>query len=192
MSAVTLSEEIQSLLSPVDTFNAAFEQEITTESGEFVQKSFGTMLLKKPGLFRWEIKKPEHAIVVANGKKLWNYDQELEQVTIQDISNNANTTLMLLLSGEFSAIENDYIVENKGCEKNSDRCFKLTPKSEMSDFQWISLGFKESQLREINILDHLGQISKIIFNKIKVNDNIASNMFEFQIPKGTEVVDNSR
>ena len=41
----------------------------------------GDMIIRRPGKFYWKSQSPDPILVVADGKHLWTYDIDLEQVT---------------------------------------------------------------------------------------------------------------
>lgn len=76
------------------------------------------------------------------------------------------------------------------CLSGSDSCFELKPKSEEGSFHWIKIGFKSKQLKEMQMLDQLGQQSHFIFNNVVLNANIPTDKFRFTPPKGVDVLRN--
>ena len=45
-----------------------------------LEQSQGTVVLARPGKFRWDYLKPFEQQIVADGTKVWIYDKDLEQV----------------------------------------------------------------------------------------------------------------
>src|SRR4051812_43952647 len=78
----TASEEVQSKLNAIHTMTANFKQVVKAGSRE-VSNSYGNMALSRPGRFLWKTKGPLEQLVIADSKKLWVYDLELEQVTVK-------------------------------------------------------------------------------------------------------------
>src|SRR5258708_7700972 len=76
------TEELQGKLNAINKMSANFDQTIKAGNRE-VSNSLGTMALSRPGRFRWQTKSPLEQIIVADGKKLWIYDVDLEQVTVR-------------------------------------------------------------------------------------------------------------
>src|SRR5215467_1914400 len=171
--AATPETELKALLSEVNTLQGNFQQQIVNGKGAVLQKSAGKMWLKKPGQFRWEVKGKDQRVVVADGKQIWDYDVDLEQVTVQKLSKGQAAAPIFFLTGETAALARDFTimaVESKGqCLKDSDQCFELKPKQQQGSFQWIRLGFKHKALKELELLDQLGQHSFFQFDQVVLN-----------------------
>lgn len=189
--------ELKSLLSPIATLQGGFQQTIKTEKGNVLQSMSGKLWLKKPAQFRWEILGKEPRLVVADGKKVWDYDKDLEQVTVQKLNKGKTRAPIYFLTGDANSIDKDFSVSriaaktgSEHCMQNSNACFQLKPKRKEGAFQWIRIGFKDKVLKEMEMLDQLGQYSQFIFKDVEVNPNIPASTFQFAPPKGVDVLKN--
>jgi outer membrane lipoprotein carrier protein len=192
-AAATATTDLKNILAPVQSLTADFQQKMTSEKGRILQQSTGKMWLKKPGQFRWEVLGKEARLVVSNGKQVWDYDKDLEQVTIQKLSKGEVRAPIFFLTGEVNSIDRDFNVKNisiagKSCMQGSDQCFELYPKNEQTPFQWIRVGFKNKILKDLEILDQLGQHSFFSFENTKMNPSVSPGQFSFTPPKGVDVV----
>jgi len=198
--AATPVEDLKSLLDPVSTLSGRFNQKVVNEQGKLVQSSSGEVLLKKPLQFRWEIQGDEPRLVVSNGKKLWDYDEDLSQVSVQKISKKSSHVPIFFLTGDANSLDKDFSIKiissstssknSSACMSESDRCFNLEPKEENGSFQWIKIGFKAQQLKEMEFLDQLGQRTSLVFSGVVLNSAIPEGKFQFKPPKGVDVVTN--
>lgn len=194
-TVATDTAELQSLLAPVLALQGNFQQTIKSEEGRLLQTCSGKMWLKKPGQFRWEVLGNEPRLIVADGKKVWDYDKDLDQVTIQKLKKGQTAAPIFFLTGDVNSLDTDFKIKklplkNGHCLKNSDTCFELQPKRSEGSFQWINIGFKEKMLNELELLDQLGQVSQFIFKQMKLNTNISDSQFKFIPPKGVDVLTN--
>jgi outer membrane lipoprotein carrier protein len=55
----------------------------------------------------------------------------------------------------------------------------------------VQLGFEGEVLRLLQLVDQLGQITRIIFSANQVNPNLAATLFDFSPPPGVDVIDDS-
>lgn len=193
LSAATPIAELKALLAEVNTLQAQFEQKMMNSKGGVLQKSAGQVWLKKPGKFRWQIEGKDQRVVVADGKQIWDYDIDLEQVTVQQLGDGQGAAPIFFLSGETEALPRDFTVTSLAKTKNSDLaesdvCFELKPKQQQGAFQWIRIGFKNKALKELELLDQLGQRSYIQFDHVVLNSDIDAIQFQFTPPKGVDVV----
>lgn len=172
-------------LAGTKTLTADFKQISINESGQPGQISSGTFLLAKPGKFRWDYLLPYKQEIVANGKKVWFYDADLEQVTVKQLDNAIGSTPALLLTGQVNLDEN-FVVEDQG-EREGMRWTRLIPRSEENSFKYISIGIQGENLQGMELSDNFGQLTRISFSNIKINNPIESNRFEFVAPTGVDI-----
>ncbi len=71
------------MLNQLKTLQAEFTQRVEDLHGNVIDRSHGTLYLVRPGKFRWENHGSETQIIVTNGKTLWLYDPDLQQVTVR-------------------------------------------------------------------------------------------------------------
>jgi chaperone LolA len=194
-ATTTDTAELKALLVPISSLQGHFQQVIKSEAGRQLQSCTGKMWLKKPGQFRWEVLGNEPRLIVADGKKVWDYDKDLEQVTIQKLNKAQTAAPIFFLTGDVNSLDADFKVKklplvDGHCLKNSEGCFELHPKNSEGSFQWIKIGFKAKTLNEMELLDQLGQVSVFSFKQVQLNANIPDSQFHFTPPKGVDVLTN--
>jgi outer membrane lipoprotein carrier protein len=77
------SSALTGILLNTQTMEADFSQTVKDKTHHNIQQTQGHMALVRPGKFRWEVKSPNQQLIVANGKRLWIYDPDLEQPFMQ-------------------------------------------------------------------------------------------------------------
>lgn len=174
---------LQNRLAKIDTMQASFKQKVFDENKKILNTYTGNMQFKKPNLFYWQVETPDANLLITDGIKLWNYDPDLEQVTVQKYSvNNEITPLSFVLDNSNKLGVNFNIVQIQ------DNCFKLTPKQDNSSFVNVSVCFNRDHIVSLQIYDHLGQTSVFEFSKVHNNKHIANEIFLFKPPAGVDVV----
>ena len=76
------AQKIDDFLNNLKTFQADFEQVVENDSG-MTLPVYGVFYLKRPGLFRWDYEGDSAQLIVADGKRVWLLDRELDQVSHQ-------------------------------------------------------------------------------------------------------------
>lgn len=186
-AAEDASVRLNGLLQNMNSMQAKYTQKTFDMRGNALQSLSGDMQVKRPGFFRWETKEPFPQLVVANGTKVWVYDPELEQVTIQMLDKQVGNTPALLLSGDPKKLNQAFsITEDKGA--TGEAAFVLTPKDKDVLFESLRVTFKGPQLTSMHLKDSLGQKTEINFSNISVNPNLANSQFVFHPPKGVDVI----
>ncbi|MET1257230.1 outer membrane lipoprotein chaperone LolA [Aliikangiella maris] len=183
-SAKLLADKIAT----IRTYHANFEQRVFDEFGVAIDTSSGTFLIQRPSHFRWQFKQPFSQLIIADGRYLWTYDEELEQVTIQDQDKMvANSPLLLLTSNETKLSQAFTISHSSPGGKKL--LFELKPKQAESLFDRMNILFVNDEISELLMLDSLGQQTSVKFLNAKVNPKISPEQFTFIIPEGVDVVD---
>ena len=143
------------------------------------------MEFKRPNLFRWQIENPDPTLIVTDGKKMWNYDAELEQVTVQNFRSNSEVSPISFLFDDVEQLNRNFNIIKVTTAKAT---FKLTPKQENSSFVSVELSFEQNSIKDLRLLDHLGQTSLFNFTQVQNNPKIANNRFTFVPPFGVDVI----
>ncbi len=125
-------------------------------------------------------------IIIADGKTLWIYDVELEQVTVKKQEKSIGGMAGLFLSRDGNTVARDFTVTRYN--KNNTEYFNLISKSNKSNFNKVRLQFVNNQLREIELFDQLGQDTLVKLKNIQNNPSLSAKLFQFKIPKGVDVV----
>ncbi|MFA6409365.1 MAG: outer membrane lipoprotein chaperone LolA [Gammaproteobacteria bacterium] len=188
--AENAAAELESMLSSSKSMSADFVQTTTGAKNVTASKTFGKMALKRPGKFRWEVIKPNKQLILADGKNLWVYDVDLEQVTKKKIDYAETSSPAMLLSGSREALEKVFLVEKLAASNSSETVFKLTPKSQNAMYGAVFLYFNSGKLARMKILDNLGQSSTLQFENAKINTALPSSLFEFHLPQGVDLIEN--
>jgi len=186
--AETSAEELTRLLKPIETLTADFEQTLVSASGQTLQQVAGELKAKRPGLFFWHTQPPLEQTIVTDGEKVWLFDPDLEQVTIQTLSQQLSNTPALLLSGEVSSIDSEYDISKRESASADSQIFVLKPKGVDSLFDTLQMAFTHGLLTTMELKDSLGQVTTLYFSNLKLNQALAANTFHFEIPPGIDVI----
>ncbi|HHF7345909.1 TPA: outer membrane lipoprotein chaperone LolA [Legionella feeleii] len=181
----SVGDILQTKLNAIRSMTASFSQVIKTKEKE-ISRSSGTMALERPGRFRWQTKSPMEQLVVADGKKLWVYDVDLEQVTVKKQEKSLGGTAALFLSGYDDTVTRDFDVT--ATTAGDKQAYDLRSKSHKANFQRMKLIFNRNVLIAIEMFDQLGQHTVVNLKNVKTNPKVAARLFQFKPPKGTDVV----
>lgn len=180
------ASDVQAKLNAIRTMSATFSQVVKAKKRE-VSRTSGTMALARPGRFRWQTKTPMPQLVVADGKRLWVYDVDLEQVTVKKQEKGVGGTAGLFLSGYDDTVSRDFTVT--ASKQGTKDLFDLRAKSNKANFQRVTLIFVGDSLNGLELFDQLGQHTRVNLSNIKNNPPLTSTLFKFKTPKGVDVVE---
>ncbi|HSN17619.1 MAG TPA: outer membrane lipoprotein chaperone LolA [Gammaproteobacteria bacterium] len=173
-------------LKNVQSLKADFSQVVLDANGKQVKQSTGTLVIRRPDHFRWDYAMPNAEVIVADGKRLWLYDVELQQVTVKPLDKTLATSPAVLLSGSNDAAKS-FTVTDQG-EKDGLAWVQLTPKVKDSDFDSVRLGFKGEDVSVMELKDNLGNTTRISFDHIQRNPAVSDDTFHFVPPAGADVL----
>ncbi|WP_308725200.1 outer membrane lipoprotein chaperone LolA [Metapseudomonas otitidis] len=174
------------MLNKAQTITGRFSQLTLDGSGTQLQETSGELALKRPGLFRWHTDEPMEQLLVSNGQKVWLYDPDLQQVTIQTLDQRLTHTPALLLSGDVSKISENFEITHK--EGGDVVDFILKPKAKDTLFDTLRLSFRNGVINDMQLIDSVGQRTNILFLGVKMNQKLDAAQFDFKIPEGADVI----
>ena len=176
--------QLADLLNGMQSTQGTFEQGIYSRHGQALQTTSGTFALHRPGLFRWQTLQPAPQLLIADGKKVWLYDHDLNQVSwFKEQVNNQQSPAMLLV-GDIQRLAKLYQITVK--HEASKDTFTLTPRR-TSFFEQVQLVFSDADLSDMVIKDNMSQTTRIHFSDL--SDAAPLNLFQFTPPKGVDVVE---
>jgi len=179
---------INQFLAEFKTLHAQFKQELYNEHGALLETSHGEVYIQRPNRFRWDYKKPYEQLIVADGKKVWVYDVDLEQVSVRSLKKTLGKTPAILLSSQ-TKVEEDFIVTVLHSNEEGVKRFELAPKELEAQFDSIRLSLQNNHLKSFELVDNLGQLTFITFSKEQHNIPVDKELFEFFPPAGVDIVE---
>lgn len=180
-------EKLDEFFTQVNTMQSAFTQQVIDDKGELRQSSSGNVFLSRPGKFRWEYAAPDKHEIVADGKNVWVYDVELDQVTVKPM-NKALSAAPVAMLLQKQPVDKQFSVQAMDADNSTLEWFRLTPKKQDSDFTTMDLGVGNNGVEEMILGDKFGQQTYIKFQGVRTNVNIDNSRFSFTPPKGVDVV----
>lgn len=186
-------ESLEAFVKNAKSGRAEFTQSVTAPAREGqpgrVKTSSGTFEFQRPGRFKFDYRKPFAQSIVADGKTLWLYDADLNQVTRRAQSQALGSTPAALIASapDLRSLQADFSLEAQP-EREGLQWVRATPKSKDGQLQSVQIGFQGEQLSALEILDSFGQRSVLRFTQVQVNPQLPPATFDFKAPAGAELV----
>ena len=179
--------DLQKELSKLTSFDAHFKQTVFDEQKQPLQHAKGQLQLQQPNQMRWQ---QEDTLLVSHGEKTYFFDAFAEQVTIMNTESLIDSTPFVLLTHhQDKSLWNNYNVTAV------NGSYELTPAlGQQSQVEKLTLVFDGNGLgfKTILILDSTGQQTQFDFEQNKVNTPLDASLFQFTIPEGVAVDDQSK
>ncbi|MDP5072488.1 MAG: outer membrane lipoprotein chaperone LolA [OM182 bacterium] len=188
---VSPANALSANLAEMMSLSADVEQLIIEADGGVLEESRIRMLLKRPDGFSWETLEPFPELLVTNGIWLWNYQPDLDQVVIEPWNRDESELAAQLLGGETDALADEYEIAVLTSESRDIAEFILTPRESANINRRVSLSFASNRLDSIVIEARNGQRTVWRFVNVVLNPEIPDEAFEFKVPEGIEVIENS-
>ena len=186
-------ESLENFVKSAKSGRADFSQVVTAPAREGQaarsKTSTGTFEFSRPNRFRFNYKKPFEQTIVADGQTLWLYDVDLNQVTARKQAQVLGSTPAALIasSPDLNALKKDFNLEAV-VDRDGMQWVQATPKAKDGQLHSVKVGFRGNDLAALDILDSFGQRSVISFSKLELNASVGPDAFQFNPPKGVDVV----
>ena len=180
-------EALDSFTAGLKGLDGRFSQDVFDSKGHRKEHTSGRVALSVPRQFRWEYDKPYPQLIVADGSKVWIYDEDLQQVTTRtQQAEEQNSPLAALIDPQ--KLDRTFVVRDAGAQGGL-LWLELKPKkADGAGFQIARLGFGNGVLLRMQVTDAAGQRTDLVFSDWKRNPAFAAGTFRFVPPKGVDVV----
>lgn len=181
---------LDAYLKGLSTWEANFTQAVLDAKGKHVGEGRGRLIIVRPGRFRWE-SSPDGAadavqLLVADGRNLWFYDRDLEQVTVKPQQQALPQSPAMLLAGG-AELRSAFRVKADSRREGLDWVV-AQPTDAQSDFREARFGFSGTELQRLIVIDKLGQRSTLTFTEVKRNIHVDDALVSFSLPKGADLI----
>jgi outer membrane lipoprotein carrier protein len=170
----------------LNTLQAEFNQTITGPGGQVESRGAGRVWLARPGKFRWVYEGEFPELIVADGDRVWMFDQLLEQVTVKPQSSLAQDSPLMLLT-DLTGLDDRFQVRELGKFEDLD-LLELVSAVQEPEFERVLLGLDQSHLRLMVMEDAFGLRTELRFDEVQRNPELSEDLFRFDPPAGVDVV----
>ena len=186
-------QSLEGFMKSAKNGRADFTQTVTAPAKDGqqpkVKTSTGNFEFQRPGKFRFDYKKPFEQTIVADGKNLWLFDVDLNQVTqrAQDQALGSTPAALLASAPDLTALKADFSLSSAP-DQDGQQWVLAEPKAKDGQIKSVRVGFAGDQLAALDILDSFGQRSLIRFTGMQANAALPAGTFQFKPPAGSDVV----
>lgn len=192
--AADVAAALQQRYNGIKDFSAEFRQ--TYEGITLRRKTVesGTVYVKKPGKMRWEYMSQEKKLFISDGRTMYMHfpsDKQVMKNPVPEGDEATNAALFLMGKGD---IVRDFTIRYATGGDDSVYVLRLDPRTRQAEYDWlqVTVDRKTLQIRELSWGDSQGGRNTIGLSNIKENVGLADKMFQFTIPRGTEVITSGR
>jgi len=127
--------------------------------------------------------------VVSDGEWLWIYDpaaREAQKLVVGDGALSGAAVQFLLGEGE---ILGAFRIEADSCSETEARLTLLPREPAAYEVLRIVADPRSGDLRETEVVDLLGNATRVAFRDLRADTGPAPELFQFQAPEGVEVIE---
>jgi len=214
-AATAAATPLDAYLDNLHTLRTTFLQTLADAHGREIDHATGTLIVQRPGKFSWDIH-PQPVepggggaeagkgtagaaatgtagagqLLVCDGRNLWFFDRDLEQVTVKPVDAALSATPAMLLSGAVD-VRKSFTISDAGQRLGLDWVL-VEPNGAEADFRRALFGFEHGDLKRMILEDKLDQTATIIFEKIERNGPVRPAEMSFTPPRGVDVIGTPR
>ena len=198
VSAFGADAKLDALLKSVETrYNRAKTLQVLfreqyTPPGKMQRTESGILMLRKPGKMRWDYSQPKGKLFISDGKTLWLYtpgDNRAEKMKLKE-SEDMRAPLAFLL-GRLDFDKEFRNIQTRA--EGADTRILAEPKTDNLPYSAVEFVVTpENRIREVKVARFDKSILSFTFDQERVDPQLEGKLFQFQPPKGAEVVDSGQ
>jgi outer membrane lipoprotein carrier protein len=179
-------DELNRFANDLKTMHARFEQKVLRSDGGVESESSGEVWLQSPHFFRWAYGGEFPEQVIADGERIWIYDEVLEQVTVKSQAEFNNDSPLIILT-DIQRLDELFEVREAG-DIDGMMLLELRSSNKESEFDRMLVGLSDGQLQMLAMEDAFGMRTEIRFTELQKNPPLQDSLFEFTPPEGVDVI----
>jgi outer membrane lipoprotein carrier protein len=170
------------------TLQVLFHEDYTPP-GRPKRSESGTLVLRKPGRMRWDYDQPKGKLFISDGKFLWLYtpaENRAEKMKLKESDDMRAPLAFLLGKLDFSKEFRNLQAKPEGPDT------RITGDSRTENLPYSSVEFvvtPEQRIRLVKVTGYDHSILEFRLEQEKVDPVLDGKLFQFQMPKGAELVE---
>jgi len=184
----TLLKGVEGRYNKAKTLQVLFKEEYTPP-GHGRRTESGILMLRKPGRMRWDYSQPAGKLFISDGKLLWLYtpaENRVEKMKFQE-SDDMRAPLAFLLG----KLHFDKEFRNlQGKAEGTDTRITAEPKTDNLPYSAVEFVVApDSRIKEVRVTGFDKSVLHFTFDQERVDPRLDDKLFQFQVPKGAELVE---
>ncbi len=182
--------QVEANYQKIENFQSGFVQQSYFIGADEWQESKGTLCYQKPGKMNWQYFAPDEQAFVSTGKVVYWYQPKEKQVTIRNLNTSFSSEIPLSFLLGVGKLAKDFKMQEL-CETTDGFLLKLNPNTKsdsLSEF-YLLVDKNDYFPKGARIIDSGGNETKVQFFKIDTKIKLDDKEFAFDIPKGTDIID---
>ena len=192
-SADVIVDNLQKNYDATTDFTADFRQETEVKTLNRSLKAWGKLFFKRPGKTLWQYEEPKGQFVLADGKHLYFFQPEQNQIIKGPLKNAFRSDVPLSFLLGIGNLKKDFNAALKATE-DKQYTLRLEPKNEAGGFSeiFVGVGKVSFDILWVSVRDAVGNLTTIRLSEMRKGVGLKDSLFNLQVPKGADVVELGR
>jgi outer membrane lipoprotein carrier protein len=189
-NADSIVDKLQKNYDSTVDFTADFRQETEVKTLNRTLKSSGKLSFKRPGKMLWRYEEPKGQFVLADGKYLYFFQPDQNQVIKSPLKNAFRGDIPLSFLLGLGNLKKDFNATLKSSDANQ-YVLRLEPKGEAGGFTEILLTVNKTSfdIASVSVRDAASNLTSVRFSNMRKGVGLKDSLFEVEIPKGADIVE---
>jgi len=189
-SADAVVDRLQRNYDSTTDFVADFRQETEVKTLNRSLKASGKLSYKRPGKMLWRYEMPKDQFVLTDGKFLYFYQSEENQIIKSPLKNAFRTDIPLSFLLGLGNLKKDFNATLKATEENQN-VLRLVSKGDPGGYSDIQMGVskKTGDIVWVSVRDGAGNLTTLSFSEMRKGVGVKDALFQLQIPDGADIVE---
>ncbi|MBU4053970.1 MAG: outer membrane lipoprotein carrier protein LolA [Proteobacteria bacterium] len=171
-------------------FCARFTQTAAIKAMDISDTATGKICAKPPGMMRWEYETPEPQLITTNGKELWVYRPEDNQVMVGKSPVFFEGGKGAGFLSDITLLRTQFDISIEPSEDPNLHKLKLLPRDKKLDVSviYLHVSKKDASLARIVTFNAYDDETRVDLFDHEYGLDIDDGMFDFEIPKGVDIL----
>ncbi len=183
----TLLDRLQKHYQQTNSFSAKFKEVISPAGGAKRERE-GTVYYRKPGLMRWEFNGEDQELIVSDGKQLYNYQPDLNQVVETPLAQAFRSSSFAAFMLGIGNVQRDFNASSPAMSPSDGLTHVALKPKNGGDVIEMGLDPSTLDLRTLRLTDALGDVTDLTFSDFKADAPLNDKLFAFFPPAGADIV----
>jgi outer membrane lipoprotein carrier protein len=189
-NAESVVDALQKSYDSTSDFVADFSQETEVKTLNRTMKASGKLTFKRPGKMLWRYDEPKNQFVLADGKHLYFYQPDQNQVIKSPLKNAFRGDIPLSFLLGLGNLKKDFKATLKASDE-SQNVLRLEPKSEAGGYSEILVGVSKASadILWVSMRDAASNLTTLRFSAMRKGVGVSDSLFQVKIPNGADIVE---
>lgn len=182
-----LLDRLQKHYQQTNSFSAKFKEVISPAGGAKRERE-GNVYYRKPGLMRWEFSGEDQELIVSDGKQLYSYEPDLNQVIETPLAQAFRSSSFAAFMLGIGNVQRDFNASTPVTSPSDGLTHVALKPKNGGDVVEMGLDPSTLNLRTLRLTDALGDVTDLTFSDFKTDAPLDDKLFAFIPPAGADIV----